>query len=188
MRISSMLQSATILGLAVVAGLMGVSGTWALWNATAPADAGSVQSANFVVTVNGADMILNDTVTTVALENPSAALTPDTPVYASLKLTNSTDASSEFTIRSTVGTPQIASKNAELSSSLVVRSAVMPAAGDCSSAVYPTGASPGTTSAEVAKGESQRFCLRMSLPAKAPESLIKSAATVTVPVHVEQIK
>ncbi|WP_422115705.1 hypothetical protein [Brachybacterium sp. UNK5269] len=133
-------------------------------------------------------MIVNETSTTVALADPSAALTPGTPVYASLTLTNSTDASSSFTVGATLGAPQVTSKNSALASTLTVRSAVMPASGNCSAATYSSGDSAKATSAQVAKGGSQRFCLRMSLPATAPDSLITSAATVTVPVHVAQIR
>lgn len=188
MRITPMLQTAAVLALAAVAGLVGASGTWALWNETAPAETGTVQSANFVVEVDGADMIVNGTATTVALDNPSDALTPSSPVYASLTLSNTTDAGSDFTIGTTVGTPRVTSTNSALADALIVQSARMPASGQCSAASYPADASAGSTTAQVAKGGSQQFCLRMSLPARAPDTLVNSTAAVTVPVHVEQIR
>lgn len=188
MRITSLLRSAAVLALAAVAGLAGVSGTWALWNASASSGAGTVQSANLVVTVDGAEMIVNDTTATVALADPSAALMPEAPVYASLTVTNATDASSDFTLRTTLGTPRVTSANSALASALVVRSAPMPASGGCASAAYPAGTAPEPTTADLARGGAQQFCLRLALPPKAPEALTSSAATVTVPVHVEQIR
>ncbi|NUL46985.1 hypothetical protein F7P69_17520 [Cellulosimicrobium funkei] len=179
MRIKTMLQTTAVLGLAVVAGLLGVGGTWALWNVSAAADAGTVQSANLVVDVNTSSMLTDGTSTTVALEEPTAQLTPDQPVYATLKLTNNSTATSGLTLRSTLRSDRATSDNVELSKALTVQSA----AGKCADATFQA-----TSSAVVAQGDSRTFCLRMSLSANTPGSLSGQSATVTIPVHVEQVR
>lgn len=45
---------------AVLAGMFGVQGAWALWSAHAPANAGTVQAADFRVDLNGTPMIGDD--------------------------------------------------------------------------------------------------------------------------------
>ncbi|MFC0249965.1 hypothetical protein ACFFIO_15765 [Citricoccus parietis] len=179
MRIKSMLQTTAVLGLAVVVGLLGVGGTWALWNVSAAAGAGTVQSANLVVDVNTSPMLTDGTSTTVALEGPTAQLTPDQPVYATLKLTNNSTATSGLTLRSTLRSDRATSDNVELSKALTVQSA----AGKCADATFQA-----TSSAVVAQGDSRTFCLRLSLSAKTPGSLSDKSATVTIPVHVEQVR
>lgn len=183
MRLKTMLRTAAVLALAVVAGLFGVSGAWALWSISTPADAGIVQSANFVVEANGDPLLVNGTSTTVALGKPSDTLTPESPVHASLTLANHSDATSELAVRATLGTVTVASENAPLAQSLIVESAP----GSCRRASFaPT--SSATSSATVTQGASQTFCLRMSLRPEAPASLSNSTATVTLPVHVQQIQ
>ncbi|MCC9198030.1 hypothetical protein QNO08_04795 [Arthrobacter sp. zg-Y820] len=50
------LKAAGLIFAAVVLGLMTVQGSYALWNAAAPSNAGTIQAADFSILINGADM------------------------------------------------------------------------------------------------------------------------------------
>jgi hypothetical protein len=185
MRPRNWLLTAAVICAAVVAGLLTVGGTWALWNALAPSGAGTVQSADFRVELNGSPMVVDGVSTTVALQNPSTALTPDNPVYATVKVANATNAGGPFTLNAALGTPTVTHASvAALASTLTVQTARMPASGQCSGATYTS----TPASASIAKDASATFCLRMSLPSTAPESLTQATATVTVPVTATQIQ
>lgn len=177
MRIKTMLRTAAVLVLAGVAGLFGVSGAWALWSVAAPADAGTLHAANLVVQANGNPLMVDGTSTTVALADPQAALTPTSPVYATLTLANHSDATAGLDLRATVGTALVSSSTPGLAEALVVESGT----GSCGSASFA-----GASSATVPQGGSQSFCLRMSLPEDSPGSLSGGTVAVTVNVHVEQ--
>lgn len=179
MRIKAMLQTAAVLGLAVVAGLVGVSGTWALWSSSAAADAGTVQAANLVVDVNGDRMFTDGTSATVTLADPGRALTPNTPVELTVTLANQSDAGAGLDLRATLGTATIESDNAALPAAIAVQSAV----GSCDAA---TEFGP-TATAAIGQGAAQDFCVRLSLPTSAPATLAQSEATVAIPVDVVQI-
>lgn len=177
MRIKTMLRTAAVLVLAGVAGLFGVSGAWALWSVSAPAEAGTLHTANLVVQANGNPLMVDGTATTVALADPQAALTPTSPVYATLTLANHSDATAGLDLRLTVGTAQVSSSTPGLAEALIVESA----SDSCDSAAFAA-----TSTATVDQGGSRSFCLRMSLPEDSPGSLSGGTAAVTVNVHVEQ--
>ncbi|WP_313816477.1 hypothetical protein [Citricoccus sp.] len=182
MRVKTLLQSAAVIALALVAGLCGVGGTWALWNTTAPTNSGTVQSADFRVELNGTPMTVNGVAATVALEDPGTALTPTTPAYSVVTVKNATNASAPFSIRVAAGQPHVTSANAALPASVTVRSALMPASQRCGDAVYAS--APATTT--ITQGATEQICLRMTLPENAPETLARATATVTVPVTATQ--
>lgn len=184
MRIKTMVQTAAVIGLAVVAGLLGVGGTWALWNASAPAQMGTVQAADFQVTVNGSPLAAQGVSANAKPETQGAALTPKTPVYSIIAITNATDASGPFSLRTVLGQPKATGTAAALASSLSIQTASMPASNRCADATY-TGTPAATT---ITKGATARLCLRMSLPHNAPDTLAQATATVTVPVTATQIQ
>lgn len=177
MRIKTLLRTVAVLSLAVTAGLFGVSGAWALWSVSAPSETGTVQSANLVVKANGSPLLVNGTSTTVKLADPRATLTPSTPVYATLTLSNHSDATAGLDLRATVGTAKVSSAKPGLTDAMIVQFA----GGSCGSASFAK-----TSSAVVAQGGSQAFCVRMSLPRDSPGSFSGSSATVTIPVNVIQ--
>lgn len=183
MNVRDMMLSATVVALAVVAGLLGAGGTWALWNASAFAGAGAVRSADFRVEINGSPMTTGGVAATINVQG-SGPLTPTSPAYAMLTLSNRTDAGSPFTVRAGLGTPRVSNATvAQLATSLSVQTAVAPASGQCSAATY--GATPA--SADISKGGAAQFCVRMSLPADAAESLSNASATVAIPVTATQL-
>jgi predicted ribosomally synthesized peptide with SipW-like signal peptide len=185
MRSRNWLLTAAVIGAAVVAGLLGVGGTWALWNAVAPSDSGTVQSADFRVDLNGSPMVTDGVSATVAPQYPAGntAITPDTPLYATVRVANATNAGGPFTITAALGTPTVANASASgLASALTVQSAPMPASGQCSGATYTS----TPASAPVTKNASTTFCLRLSLPSTASETLTQATAAVTVPVTATQ--
>ncbi|GAA1672287.1 hypothetical protein GCM10010977_17560 [Citricoccus zhacaiensis] len=186
MRIKTMMRTAGVISLAVVAGLLGVGGTWALWNVAVPAEMGTVQAADFRVELNGSPMTVNGMAATVALEKPGTALTPKTPVYSIITVKNAANAGGRFSIRATMGTPTAQSSDPILAANLKghVLTAQMPGSTTCADATYT--AQPAT--ATIAKGATARYCVKMSLPADTPAMLTPSTATVTIPVTATQIQ
>lgn len=185
MRTRNWLLTAVVIGLAVVAGLAGVGGTWALWNAAAPSGTGAVQAADFRVTLNGSPMTVNGSSATVALQDPTTPLTPKSPVYAKVTVSNATDAGGAFTIRATMGQPVVSTATVSgLATAMVIRTAAAPTSGDCAAAGYTSAPAEAT----IAKEGSAAFCVQVSLPQNAPDTLVNSSATVTVPVTATQIQ
>ncbi|GAA1131796.1 hypothetical protein [Citricoccus alkalitolerans] len=182
MRIKTLLQSAAVIALALVAGLCGVGGTWALWNTAAPANSGTVQSADFRVEINGTPMIVNGVAATVALEDPGTALTPTAPAYSVVTVKNATNASAPFSVSVAAGQPHVTSPNAALPASVTVWSSLMPESQRCADAAYAS--APATTT--ITQGTTAQICLRMTLPENAPETLSHATATVTVPITATQ--
>lgn len=183
MSTSDALRMAAVIGTAVVAGLLAVQGTWALWDAAAASGARSVQAADFRVELNGSPMTAGGVSATVALQNPAMALTPTNPVYAAVTLTNATNAGGPFRILAAAGTPSATSSTPGLAATISVQTAPAPAAGGCLAATYS--ATPAST--VVAKGGSVTLCLRASLPADAPSMLGGSAVAIAVPITATQL-
>ncbi|MEV4901936.1 hypothetical protein AB0K08_11400 [Citricoccus sp. NPDC055426] len=181
MRFKTMLQTTAVLGLAVVAGLLGVTGTWALWSTSASAGAGTVQAADFQLELDGKAASSG----TIALTPPGGQLMPDQPIYSSFSVTNSTNASGDFRVQVTLGTPVVrpVGGNAALADHLVVETTAAPASESCGTADY--GNKPAT--AAVDKNRSARFCVRFTLPADAPPELSDASATADIPVTATQI-
>jgi predicted ribosomally synthesized peptide with SipW-like signal peptide len=187
MRSRNWLPTAAVICVAVVAGLLGVGGTWALWNTVAPSNSGTVQAADFRVDLNGSPMVTNGVSATVAPQFPAGntAITPEKPLYATVRVANTTNAGGPFTITAALGTPTVTSASPTgLAAALTVQSAPMPASGECSGATYTS----APASAAVAKNASATFCLRLSLPSTASEALMQATATVTVPVTATQVQ
>ncbi|MGM7668607.1 hypothetical protein [Microbacterium sp. A93] len=182
MRLQSMLQTTAVLGVAVVAGLLAVTGTWALWSSSAPSAAGAVQAADFHLELDGK----STTSGTIPLTPPGEPLTPNQPVYSSFSITNATNASGDFRVRVQLGTPVVRSDDTgqeALAEHVIVKTIVMPASGHC--AATPYGDEPATT--VVDKNHSTWFCVQHSLPADAPAGLSNSQATVDLSVTATQI-
>lgn len=181
MSTTNLLRMAAVTVLAVVAGLLTVQGTWALWNATTQANAGVVRAADFHVELNGRPMTVNGVAASIALQNP-APLTPGTSAHLAVTVTNKSNASGPFTIRATAGTAQISTQTPGLAGTLQVQTAPAPANGICSQATYSPSASVA-----VAKDAAAAICVRISLPAGASETYRGATAGVTLPITVTQL-
>lgn len=182
MRISTRLKAAALIGLAVVVGLLGVGGTWALWNAAVPSGAGTVQAADFDIRLNG-----DPTATTItAAPESGALLTPSTPVYARVDVQNASNAGAPMTVAAVMSPPQVVNPSTPaLGSALSVRAAPAPPSGSCAAATYP--ASNTSTATTIAQGSTGRFCLRMALPTgAAPAGLTSATATIATTVTITQ--
>jgi predicted ribosomally synthesized peptide with SipW-like signal peptide len=176
MRVTAQLKAAALIGLAVVVGLLGVGGTWALWNAAVPSGAGTIQAADFDIRLNNAPM---GATATAAPESPGALLTPDAPVYATVKIENATNAGTPMTVAAVMNPPQVVNaSHAGLTASLIVRAAEAPTSGACADAKYTQSNTSATTTIDQTK--TGRLCLRMSLAAAVPPELGKTPATATI--------
>lgn len=176
MRTKTMLLSAAVMVLAVVVGLLGALGTWALWNASVQSDPGTVQAATFDIRLNNAPM---GATAIAAPETTGALLTPGAPVYATVKIENATNASTPMTVAAVMNPPQVVNaSHAGLAASLIVRAAEAPSSGTCADAKYTQSNTSATTTIDQSK--TGRFCLRMSLAAAVPPELGRTPATATI--------
>jgi predicted ribosomally synthesized peptide with SipW-like signal peptide len=186
MRTKTMLLSAAVIGLAVVAGLLGVSGTWALWNASVQSNPGTVQAANFDIKVNGKSIPADGSNVSLAVEDQTARLSPTQKVYAAITVTNATNASGPFTVRTDLGAPLPASgTEADMKSYLRLTTAPL-ASGKCSaisSGYYTTAAK----SAQITKDDSATYCVQVALKPDAPSSLGGKTVNVVLDLSVSQL-
>lgn len=182
-RAKSVFITAAVIGLAVVVGLLGVGGTWALWSAAAPANAGVVQAADFRVEINGTLMTTSNGVAATVSVPPQGGLVPGKPMYAMVTITNATNAGAPFTVRAAFGTPAIGQASIpQLAQNLTVRLAVAPASGDCAAASYTN----NRVAVDVPKATSAKVCVQTSLPAAVPLELQNQSATISIPVTATQ--
>lgn len=187
MRIKTLLASATLIGLAVVAGLFGVAGTWALWNDAEPSRAGTVRAANFDIRLNDAPMT---TTVTAVEETPGSLLKPDAPVYATVTVANATNAGTPMSVKAVMNPPKVVNPSVPaLGTALIVRAAPPPVTGGgCANADYPETNTAATTVLD--EGGAARFCLRTSLRVPHREAnsvdLTDEEATITTSVTVTQ--
>lgn len=178
MRTKKSLQLTALMLGAVSAGLLGVQGAWALWGVHAPSDAGTVRAADFRVELNGMPMDVGG----VTLQQ-EAALTPTTPLHASVHVANATDAGAPFTIEVVMGAASVDGTSSQvLADHLTVESAVAPSSGECAGADFGESAST-----HIAKGDAATFCLRVSLPDDAPATLQALSAGITLPLTATQL-
>ena len=183
MRFGKALQFAAVVASAVVAGLIGVQGTLALWTVSAPSNAGGIQAADFRLDLNGEVMPGGVAAATVVLGSPTTALTPSTPVYVPVAVKLSTDATAPFGMEAKLGEASIPETSpAALRRSLAVSYAAVPG-GRCEEGEYGS-----TLSATLRKNEEPtRFCVRIALRGDAPLSIQRLGTRITVPLSFTQI-
>lgn len=167
---------------AVLAGVLAVQGTWALWNSAVDSGAQSIRAADFQINVNGSPTIVSGTDVTVSL-GEAGTLTPGTSVHAALNVAVATNASADFTVVATVGTPQVQQASvAGLPEYLRLQVATAPVSGECADVA----AWAPSARATVDKGAAAGFCVQIRMLPEAPESLRAATATITIPVSVVQ--
>jgi predicted ribosomally synthesized peptide with SipW-like signal peptide len=186
MRTKNMLLTAAVIGLAVVAGLLGVGGTWALWNASVQSNPGTVQAADFDITVNGKSIPADGSNVSLALEDQTARLSPTQNVYTAVTVTNATNASGPFKVRADLGAPVPASgTEADMKSYLSLTTAPLDS-GKCSA--VPSGSyTTAAKSAQISKDHSTTYCVQVALKPNAPSSLSGQTVNVVLDLSISQL-
>jgi predicted ribosomally synthesized peptide with SipW-like signal peptide len=186
MRTKNMLLTAVVIGLAVVAGLLGVGGTWALWNASVQSNPGTVQAADFKITVNNEPIPEGATEVSVMPENPQVRLTPTSKVFVAVKIGNAANASGPFTVNAILGSPTGRATSTGLHNHLVLRT--WPKTADtCAASPYKTPPAGGWT-APIEKKSSTTFCLEVGLTSAAQSPPPGTTLMIDLPLTVQQIK
>lgn len=195
MQSSKVLKAAGLVLAAVVLGLLTVQGSYALWNTMVPSSAGTVQAADFRVTMTGTQTGNSTDMTsaagtaasiTLSTSSPSGALTPGKSVYAGVQLGNASNAGGVFTIRASVAAP--ISQNSALSPYVSVKSATAATLAQCSEPARYTSINTGKLPIlDIAKAATGVFCFQVTLAATTPANLSGQTAQITVPVLVNQL-
>ncbi|WP_336711476.1 hypothetical protein [Arthrobacter sp. USHLN218] len=184
MRIKTLLKASALLAAAVVLGLLTVQGTYALWSRVVPVEAGTIQAANFRVTLTdvgtGAEMEMVDASGKAALLplRPSGPVSSTVPAYAGVKVSNVTNAGSDFAVRARIGQAS--------ASYLVIKTRALPADTSNCGAVDFTAAG-GSAEATLAKNASAVFCFQLALVSTAPQALSGTQTKITVPITADQL-
>ncbi|MGD6979891.1 SipW-dependent-type signal peptide-containing protein [Citricoccus sp. CH26A] len=186
MRTKNMLLTAAVIGLAVVAGLLGVGGTWALWNASVQSNPGTVQAANFDIKLNGKSIPADGSNVALSVEDPTAKLSPSQKVFAAVTVSNTTNASGSFTVRADLGTPVPANgTDTDMTPYLSLTTAPQ-ASGKCSD--VPSGAyTTAAKSVQIPKDQAASYCVQVALAPNAPSSLGGRTLTAVLDLSVSQL-
>lgn len=197
MQSTRVLKATGLVLVAVVLGLLTVQGSYALWNKATTSSAGTVQAANFRISLTDTktnqvtDMTLPDgTSATFALSTtPVGTLTPGQSTYAGVQLTNLTDAGGDFTVRASTGVPVVgANGSSALAPYLVLKAVAATDLAQCSqAAIYNLAPGSGTATTDIAKANAGVFCFQLSLSATMPASLSGQAAKIAIPIIATQL-
>jgi predicted ribosomally synthesized peptide with SipW-like signal peptide len=184
MRTKTLLKASALLAAAVVLGLLTVQGTYALWSRVVPVEAGTIQAANFRVTLTdvgtgaGVDMVDASGKSALLPLRPSGVVSSTVPAYAGVKVSNVTNAGSDFAVRARIGPAS--------PGDLVVKARAVPVETvDCGAADFTNAG--GTAEATLAKNKSAVFCFELALAATTPQTLSGTQTKITVPITVEQL-
>ncbi|WP_287933365.1 hypothetical protein [Arthrobacter sp.] len=196
MRSSQMMKAAGLVLAAVLLGLLAVQGSYALWNTAVSANAGTIQAADFRVsltdtqTTNTTNMTLPDgTAAAIALSTtPAGVVLPGLASYAGIQLGNVTNAGGPFTIRAAIGSiPGKSDAGTGLAGYLTVKAVAATSLDQCSNAALYASALPTDLPAmTITKGATGVFCFQVALSATTPAALAGSTAGVTLPIVVTQ--
>ncbi len=199
MRTPRALKAAGLILAAVVLGLLTVQGTYALWNAAVNSNAGTVQAADFRVSLTDGptgttkDMTLDDGTAagkpaTIALSTtPIGVVIPGQSVYAGVQLGNVTNAGGNFTINASAGVPVITNTSESgVAALLSVRAVGADTLAQCPNAALYDGAQ-ATASVSIAKNASRVLCFQVTLAANAPGSVQGKSAGISIPLTVDQL-
>lgn len=181
MRTTSALKTAALLAVAVVLGLGTVQGSLAAWNATTASAAGTVQAADFAVTLTSAGgaaqrLTTNGQSSTVALP-ALTGLKPGQTQAVPVTVTNATDAGrGDFTIELTTA---VLPPNGAASKFLKV-TAGLQSSGSCPASGLPA-------AARLKQGGSATLCVAVTLDAQAPATAGGQANTISVKLTAAQV-
>ncbi len=197
MKSTRALKATGLVLIAVVLGLLTVQGSYALWNKAASAAAGTIQAADFRIsltdTITSAvtDMTLADgTAATLSLSTtPAGVVIPGQSTYAGVELGNKTNAGGAFTIRASTAAPLIDNNaGSTLAPYLKFKVVAARSLSQCSqAALFEAAASPGTAAIDIPKADTGVFCFQITLAASMPSSLSGQSATIAIPIIVNQL-
>lgn len=196
MRIPRTLKAAALVAAAVMLGLLTVHGSYALWNTAVGANAGTIQAADFRVSLtdtqtgNVTDMTLpNGTAAAIALStSPAGVVLPGQATYAGVMLGNVTNAGGEFTLAAAVAGLPVKTDNATgLGAYLGVKSVAATSLDQCSNpALYKSTTATDLPAMSIVKNGTGVFCFQITLDAATPASLAGKTAGITIPLVVSQ--
>ncbi|MCC3266556.1 hypothetical protein [Arthrobacter gengyunqii] len=174
------LKATCLILAAVVLGLMTVQGSYALWNAAVPSNAGTIQSADFkiLVTQNGSTAEMKTLSQPLNLN--LAQIKPSESSYTSISVTNSVNASRAMAVKPTIAVGLATEGFAEY---LSVQAAVKPAGLTCEMAPYTGLQNLG----EIAQNGTKEICLKATLKANTPISILGKTTSLPVTLTVSQI-
>lgn len=170
------LKAAGLILAAVVLGLMTVQGSYALWNAAVPSNAGTVQSADFKILVNGVEM----TTLQQPLNLDLAEIKPNASSYTSFNVTNKVNATSAMKVKPTV-TAGLATEG--FADYLTIQTTVPLQGQSCETATYAGMPDLGVIATE----QSKTICVKATLKANTPGSILGRTTTVPASLTVSQM-
>jgi hypothetical protein len=170
------LKAAGLIIVAVVLGLMTVQGSYALWNAVVPSNAGTVQSADFRILVNNVEM--KSLAQPLALN--LAEIKPGGNSFTSFVVTNKVNATSAMTVKPKV-TAGLATEG--FADYLTIQTTVPLAGQSCETATYAGMPDLGV----IAKEQSKTICVKATLKANTPVSILGRTTTVPAALTVSQM-
>lgn len=174
------LKAAGLIVAAVVLGLMTVQGSYALWNTAVPANAGTIQAADFSIKVNGQDMAAalvplslgelvpgNTAYTAIEIKN-NVNVTPDSPLVVRLTLTDLRPVDT-------------------FDGKLLVKTAVPAAGTKCASVQAASyAAAPATIDRTLALGTTQSVCIAVELKSDTSATHLGKAIQIPAKLTVAQ--
>ncbi|MCQ2001786.1 hypothetical protein [Arthrobacter zhaoxinii] len=174
----STLKAAGLILAAVVLGLMTVQGSYALWNTTAPSNAGTIQAADFNILVNGSPM------TPGPLAVNMGDVAKGQARYQSITVENAVNVTDSSPLRlqaSLVGLGPVK----DFAGYLTVTAAAVPISSACDllSANQYTSVSPAPV---LTKGAPQKICLKAELNPNTPTAYLGRNVASTITLNVAQ--
>lgn len=173
------LKAAGLIAAAVVLGLLTAQGSYALWNTTAPANAGIVQAANFSILVNNAEMGS----TPIALS--IGELAPGKSAYTSLTVTNNVNVTAASPLVLQPSLTGLAPVD-NFGGNLTVTTAVATAGKACKD-LAPTDWKTVPALQSMGVGASQTICIKVELNTNTPASHLGKSINIPVTLTVAQV-
>ena len=194
MKSARTLKAAGLVLIAVVLGMLTVQGSYALWNKSVSSNAGTVQAADFRISLTDTDAnkvidmtLPSGAAAALSLTTTAAgAVMPGQSIYAGVSVGNVTDAGGDFTVRASTAAPIVS--NSAFEGHLTISSAAATSLSQCSDAsLYADAKSYETAIVDIAKDATGVFCFQLTLSASMPASLSGQTTTVAIPITVNQL-
>lgn len=174
------LKAAGLIITAVVLGLMTVQGSYALWNAVVPSNAGTIQSADFRMLVGTPTMPVVD-MTTLQQQQPMILNIPDLKPggssYTTVTVTNSTNATTDMQVKPVVSSSPALDGFAGYAT---VQTTALQPGKSCETSA------PITDLGAIAKGGTKTLCVKVSLAQTIPADLYGKQLKIPVTLTVNQ--